>query len=133
MASPPLTDVGELPLGVHRAHLSEVLGRFAVGSAQRRAVALRLARIYRLAETSDHLARFVVFGSFVTAKPEPADVDVFLFMEDAFDASHLAGEARLLFDHPIIPLPRPGLARACSGHDASRPWRGRSRRSSSGG
>ena len=100
MALPPLTEVGELPLGVHRAHLSEVLDRFGVGSAQRRAVALRLARIYRLAEASGHLARFVVFGSFVTAKPEPADVDVFLLMEDAFDASRLAGEARLLFDHP---------------------------------
>ena len=86
MALPPLTEVGELPLGVHPAHLSEVLDRFGVGSAQRRAVALRLARIYQVAVASGHLARFVVFGSFVTAKREPADVDVFLLMEDAFDA-----------------------------------------------
>ena len=100
MALPPLTDVGDLPLGVHRAHLSEVLDRFGVGSGQRRAVALRLARIYRIATGSGHLARFLVFGSFVTAKTEPADVDVFLLMEDSFDASRLTGEARLLFDHP---------------------------------
>ena len=45
LALPPPTDAGELPLGVHPAHLSEVLERFARGSAQRRAVALRLARI----------------------------------------------------------------------------------------
>jgi hypothetical protein len=41
----------------------------------------------------------VVFGSFVTAKPEPNDVDVFLLMADTFDADTLTGEARLLFDH----------------------------------
>jgi hypothetical protein len=79
--------------------MSEVLDRFGEGSGQRQAVALRLARIYRIATTSGQLARFAVFGSFVTAKREPADVDVFLLMEDAFDASRLTGEARLLFDH----------------------------------
>lgn len=96
MALPPLTDVGELPIGVHRAHLSEVLARFGAGSAQRQAVALRLARVNRVAGASGHLARFIV----VTVKPEPADLDVFLLMEDTFDASRLTGEARLLFDHP---------------------------------
>lgn len=99
LALPALTDAGELPLGVHPAPLSEVLDRFGTGSAQRKAVALRLARIYRIAQASGHLARFVVFGSFVTDKPEPADVDVFLLMEDSFDASQLTGEARFLFDH----------------------------------
>lgn len=43
--------------------------------------------------------RFVIFGSFVTNRIEPNDVDIFLLMTDAFDASHLAGEALLLFDH----------------------------------
>jgi len=100
VALPPLTDAGELPPGVHSARLPEVLDRFGVGSAQRQGVALRLARIYQIAQASGHLARFVVFGSFVTAKREPADVDVFLLMEDTFDASLLTGEARLLFDHP---------------------------------
>lgn len=45
------------------------------------------------------MARFIVFGSFVTAKREPNDVDVFMLMEDTFDAQVLAGEAGLLFDH----------------------------------
>jgi hypothetical protein len=43
----------------------------------------------------------VVFGSFVTDKPEPNDVGVFLLMEDTFDASELAGETRLLFEHAV--------------------------------
>jgi hypothetical protein len=81
------------------APLADVLARFGVGSAQRKAVGLRLERIYTVARASGHLARFTVFGSFVTAKPEPNDVDVFLLMEDAFDAGRLTGETRLLFDH----------------------------------
>ncbi len=99
MALPPLTDAGELPLGVHRASLREILDQFSVGSAQRKVLALRLDRVYRLAEATNHLARFVVFGSFVTSKLEPQDVDVFLVMDDTFDASQLAGDASPLFDH----------------------------------
>lgn len=41
----------------------------------------------------------MVFGSFVTEKPDPNDVAVFLLMEDTFDVSTLAGEARVLFNH----------------------------------
>jgi hypothetical protein len=41
----------------------------------------------------------VVFGSFVTDKFEPNDVDVFLLMVDTFEASRLIGDSRLLFDH----------------------------------
>ena len=99
MALPPLTDAGELPLGVHRASVREILEQFGVGSAQRKVLALRLDRVYRLAEATNHLARFVVFGSFVTSKLEPQDVDVFLVMDDTFDASQLAGDASPLFDH----------------------------------
>jgi hypothetical protein len=40
-----------------------------------------------------------VFGSFITDKPEPNDVDVFMLMEDSFDSSQLSGEASILFDH----------------------------------
>lgn len=62
-------------------------------------MAQRLERIYGVAVDTGQLARFVVFGSFVTAKREPADVDVFLLMEDTFDMGQLSGEARVLFDH----------------------------------
>ncbi|MCC7003330.1 MAG: hypothetical protein IT357_14320 [Gemmatimonadaceae bacterium] len=44
--------------------------------------------------------RFIVFGSFVTNRPEPNDVDVFLVMDDTFDLSQLKGEVVLVFDHP---------------------------------
>jgi predicted nucleotidyltransferase len=59
----------------------------------------RLERICRVAFATGHVAKVVVFGSFVTSKEDPNDVDVFFLMEDAFDASQLSGEAELLFDH----------------------------------
>jgi hypothetical protein len=99
MALPELTDSGELPLGVHPASLEETLERFTVGHPQRIAVGERLKRIYLLAAATGHLARFVVFGSFVTDKPQPNDVDIFLVMDDSFDGEALHGESALLFDH----------------------------------
>lgn len=62
-------------------------------------MAQRLERIYHISIGTGQLARFVVFGSFVSAKGEPADVDVFLLMKDTFDMAQLTGEARVLFDH----------------------------------
>lgn len=99
MAIPPLKDDGDLPTSVYRATLADVLRAFGSGSAQRKSVALRLERVYATARASGHLARAVVFGSFVTAKAEPNDVDLFLLMEDEFDVAELSGEPALLFDH----------------------------------
>jgi len=96
---PSLTKTGDLPVGIHQASLKETLKRFGTKTTKRKALALRLERIYRLASATGKLGRFIVFGSFVTAKPEPNDVDIFLLMEDTFDASQLTGEARLIFEH----------------------------------
>jgi hypothetical protein len=99
VALPAFNEEGDLPPGVYRASLSEVLERFGQGRTQRRVMAGRLDRLYTLAATTGHLARFVIFGSFVTAKAEPNDVDVILLMEDSFDLSKVTGEAALVFQH----------------------------------
>jgi|SRR6266511_1680892 len=84
---------------MYRITLREALERFGSGSTQRRIMGQRPERIYHVAQATGHLVRFVVFRSFVTSKLVPNDVDVFLVMEDTFDATHLTGEAQLLFDH----------------------------------
>jgi hypothetical protein len=96
---PAFNEEGDLPPGVHRATLPEVLEQFGHGSAQRCAVAARLSRLHQLAASTGHLARFVVFGSFVTAKADPNDVDIILLMEDGFDLSAVTGEAAFVFQH----------------------------------
>ncbi len=90
---------GDLPIGVHKATLSEVIEHFCRGSLRRQTVARRLERIYRFAQSMGHLGRFVIFGSFVTAKPEPNDVDIFMLMEDTFDSNQVTGEAAIIFDN----------------------------------
>ena len=99
MTLPAFTECGDLPPGIHPATLADVAERFGSATAQRRRVFLRLERLYVLARATGHVARTVVFGSFVTAKPEPNDVDVFFLMADSFDVSTISGEAHLLFDH----------------------------------
>jgi hypothetical protein len=99
MALPGFNEEGDLPPGVYRATLPEVLERFGQGSVQRRAVADRLKRVYELVSSTGQLARFVVFGSFVTAKADPNDVDIILLMEDTFDLASVTGEATLPFQH----------------------------------
>ncbi|MSQ93201.1 MAG: hypothetical protein EXR98_01450 [Gemmataceae bacterium] len=99
MAFPPFNNEGDLPPGVYPATLAEVLRHFGINSSQRIAVADRLTRIHQLAASTGHLARFVVFGSFVTAKDEPEDVDIIMIMDDAFDLAAVTGETALIFDH----------------------------------
>ncbi len=99
MALPEFNDEGDLPVGVHRATLAEVLARFGHGSAQRVAVTDRLARLYELADSTGQLARFVIFGSYVTRKASPNDVDIVLLMQDTFDLAQVSGEAAMVFQH----------------------------------
>jgi hypothetical protein len=99
MSLPDFTESGDLPSGVHRAKLIEVVAQFGSSFDQRKLLALRLERVYGIAARTGHLLRFVVFGSFVTSKPQPNDVDVFMIMDDGFQVGGLTGDARLLFEH----------------------------------
>ena len=47
------------------------------------------------------VGRFIVFGSFATAKPDPGDVDIFMLMEDSFDSDQVRDEAVIIFDHQV--------------------------------
>lgn len=99
---PEFDNNGDLPTGIHQATLSEVLQHFGTGTIQRRLVGQRLARIYKLAKSTGQVARFIVFGSFVTAKPNPGDVDIFMLMENSFDSNQVRGEAAIIFDHLAV-------------------------------
>lgn len=99
MALLDLNDEGDLPPGIHQATLREIVERFGTTPAKRQVLALRLERIYKLAVGTGHVARFIIFGSFITDKIEPNDVDVFILMENSFDFDQLVGETRLLFEH----------------------------------
>jgi hypothetical protein len=55
--------------------------------------------VYELAKQTGKLLRFVIFGSYVTAKPEPNDVDIILIMRDDFLLSECEKETEPMFHH----------------------------------
>jgi hypothetical protein len=44
------------------------------------------------------LRRVFIWGSFVTTKPEPKDIDVLLIMDEGFEVDQIAGPSRVVFD-----------------------------------
>jgi hypothetical protein len=90
---------GDMPPGIHLATLVGVMAHFGSGTPRRQRVARRLEHIYALAKASGHLARFIVFGLFVTAKSAPNDVEIFLLMSDSFDVSQVPHDILSVFDH----------------------------------
>lgn len=99
MSIPHFDSRGELPAGVHRASLAEVLSRFGRGTSRRRRVTARLLRVYELARRTGKLERFVLFGSYVTAEPHPNDVDIILVMRDDFGEQDYGEDVVPVFDH----------------------------------
>lgn len=77
---PEFDDEGDLPVGIHAATLAEIgtrFGQFTVSDRRMKLLA-RLRQIVELAWASGIVARILVVGSFITAKPEPNDVDLVL-------------------------------------------------------
>jgi len=95
----PFDERGDLPVGIHRATLDQVLARFGQGAPQRQIVTGRLLRIWELAHRTGKLERFVIYGSYVTAKPAPNDVDVILVMRDDFLLPECDEETAVLFHY----------------------------------
>jgi uncharacterized protein DUF6932 len=99
MPFPEFDSDGDLPTGVYRASLDEVLARFGQNTSQRQLVSVRLLRVYELASGTGKLARFIIFGSYVTAKPDPNDIDIILVMRDDFLMGECDEETAPLFHH----------------------------------
>lgn len=99
MPLPEFDSRGDLPEGVHQSTLDEVIGRFGHGTPQRQLVTTRLKRIYELARRTGKMERFIIFGSYVTAKPAPNDVDIILIMRDDFREEDYTEDVLPVFDH----------------------------------
>ena len=99
MLWPAFNELGDLPVGVYRATLSDVVAHFGHGTAQRVTITVRLERIYELVHRTGSLQRFIIFGSYVTTEPNPRDVDIFLVMRGSFQPREAPPEAQLLFRH----------------------------------
>jgi hypothetical protein len=99
MPLPDFDGRGDLPPGVHQATLPEIIARFGAGGPQRQQAMANLLQVYQLAQATGKLERFLIFGSYVTAKPDPNDVDIFLVLAEDFEVDQYTGETGDVFSH----------------------------------
>ena len=99
MAFPDFNENGDLPVDIYQSTLQEVIDHFGKGLLQRQLIARRLARIYKLVSETNKLSRFIIYGSFITAKENPNDIDIFLVMDDDFSKDDYSGDTRRVFEH----------------------------------
>ena len=99
MPLPNLNHAGELPIGIHQATINEVIAQFGSGTLQREIVTARLQRIYQIAKRTGNLQRLIIFGSYITAKSEPNDVDVVIIFSDDFDLTVCSEDVKWLLNH----------------------------------
>lgn len=90
---------GNLPEGIHTCTESEFFGRFAGSSARRKWLGERVRELVALAMATGQLERVFVWGSFVTAKESPKDVDLLLIMRPDFEVEAAPEACRQVFEH----------------------------------
>jgi hypothetical protein len=100
MMLPPLNSTGDLPPGIHRTGWDEIERRFGKGAPRRSSALAKLRHLHELAARTGALERFLIFGSFVSSKAEPRDVDIVLVMKNEFRLEDAPRESRTLFSHP---------------------------------
>jgi hypothetical protein len=87
---PSLRPDGYLPEGLHLCSEAEVTFRFGSSGPRRRRLVLRLRRWAELARQVN-ARRLLIDGSFVTAKPEPDDIDAVVFLPSDFQEQIIRG------------------------------------------
>ena len=106
MPIPELVTEGYLPPGIHEASLRETLARFGVGSAAREQKGNLLRLVVEAAQAYPTIKRILVWGSFVTTKPSPNDLDYSLVVSNIHRFTEIASmyqrflvpsEARLFY------------------------------------
>lgn len=99
---PPFDDYGNLPPGIHRATLQEIMERFGSGSPEREVQSSELAD-FVAAVSKTGVRRIIVNGSFTTGKLSPNDVDVIILpAEDSDDKMEMSTELSWPFLQIII-------------------------------
>ncbi|PYK02251.1 MAG: hypothetical protein DME23_02080 [Verrucomicrobia bacterium] len=89
MAIPALSADGVLPQGIHDCTLEEAQARFGVfrGSDRRVELWAKLQDFLRAVQRCGLVQAVLLNGSFVTAKPDPNDIDLILVVAASHDFS----------------------------------------------
>ena len=81
---------GNLPEGIYMTNEDEFLNHFSTGSARRKWLGGRLQELFSLVELTGKLERIFIWGSFVSAKESPNDVDILFLMSSDFQLENVS-------------------------------------------
>ena len=101
MPLPEFNAQGDLPIDIYLVTIEEVIERFGSISPQRELVTKKLVKVLNLAKSTNKLSRFIIFGSYITSKLAPNDVDIILVMADDFNVMECDEQTVILFDHRV--------------------------------
>ena len=90
---------GNLPKGLYEVTLNEVRKVFGTGSAKRKLLIGNLENIIELAKSTGKLERVIVWGSFISNKDSPQDIDLLLIMRDDFNLDANPPQVKGVFDY----------------------------------
>lgn len=131
---PKFNKYGYLSKGIHKAMLNEIEKRFGSHSQRRRELFERFKSLVQLlCKHKDKIEKFLLDGSFVTAKEVPEDLDCILIVKDEFDfdsseAKQLLAAEKLFKAHLFTFLENDGVRYRklidFFGHDRERKTKG---------
>ncbi|MEW6737342.1 MAG: hypothetical protein AB1489_39030 [Acidobacteriota bacterium] len=75
------------------------MDRFATTSARRKWLGKRLHKLLEAAKATGYLCHIFIWGSFVTNKESPNDLDILLIMDSEFQLEQITTEHKILLDH----------------------------------
>ena len=95
---PGFTSEGDLPPGVHLADWDELRSRFGSSTPRRIWLFGKLEALVAAAAGTEKLLRIFLWGSFVTAKPAPGDLDILVIMANDFETSDVVPPCSAVFE-----------------------------------
>jgi hypothetical protein len=95
---------GDLPAGLHSATLVDLERRFGRFMISDRRVALfeKFKQMVEMAKASGIVEKIIVGGSFVTAKPDPNDIDLVIVLSKDIDFDTLAPSQYVITDRDAL-------------------------------
>ena len=90
---------GNLPEGIYLVEEEEFINHFSSSSARRKWLGDRMRELLAWIKSTGQLDRIFVWGSFVSAKESPNDVDILLLMKETFQLEKISEDRKVVFDH----------------------------------
>ena len=89
---------------VHVASLKEIEQRFGTTTPRRQFLFARLKLLFNDLVATGAVKHLYLFGSFVSGKPSPNDIDLLIVMNSGFTTANLSGKTLEIFQHDICKI-----------------------------